>query len=165
MSSFIALDFETADYYRNSACAIGIVKVEDSKIVDRVSYLIRPPAPVFRFTHIHGITWQDVKDEPLFPEIWPLVKPFFDEADFVVAHNSGFDRSVLKACCNEYGIDIPECEFRCTLQLSRKHLDLPSNKLNVVSEFLGIELDHHQVLSDTVACARIMIYFMEQFGA
>ncbi len=161
MSSFIAMDFETADYYRNSACALGIVKVVDLKIVDRVSWLIRPPGRNFRFTHIHGLTWEDVKDEPDFGDIWPEVKPFFDGADFAAAHNIGFDRSVLKACCEEYGIDMPDMDYRCTLKLSRNNLNLCSNTLDTVCDHLGFELDHHEVLSDTVACANIMIHFMK----
>jgi DNA polymerase III epsilon subunit-like protein len=32
--NFVALDFETANAYRRSACSIGMVKVEDGKIVD-----------------------------------------------------------------------------------------------------------------------------------
>lgn len=32
MTTFVALDFETANHYRDSACAIGLVRVEDSQI-------------------------------------------------------------------------------------------------------------------------------------
>jgi DNA polymerase-3 subunit epsilon len=55
LSNFIAIDFETANRYRNSACAISVVRVEDGKIVDTFSQLIRPPVPHFEFTYIHGI--------------------------------------------------------------------------------------------------------------
>jgi DNA polymerase-3 subunit epsilon len=41
--NFLALDFETANYYRDSACALGLVRVENNEIVDRASFLIRPP--------------------------------------------------------------------------------------------------------------------------
>ena len=34
--NFLALDFETANYYRDSACALGLVRVENDKIVDRI---------------------------------------------------------------------------------------------------------------------------------
>ena len=39
---FIAIDFETANHRRHSACAVGIVTVRDGKVVDRFSTLIRP---------------------------------------------------------------------------------------------------------------------------
>jgi DNA polymerase-3 subunit epsilon len=49
MSAFVALDFETANRYRDSACAIGLVRVENNQIVEKVSYLIRPPQRQFEF--------------------------------------------------------------------------------------------------------------------
>jgi len=70
-NSFIAIDFETANHYRNSACAVGIVKVKNKKIVKKAAYLIRPPTNFFSFTHIHGITWSKVKKKPTFDRLWP----------------------------------------------------------------------------------------------
>ena len=97
--NFLELDFETANYYRDSACALGLVRVENDKIVDRASFLIRPPYKYFVFTYIHGITWEDVKNEPTFEQHWKSIKPFFEEIDFAVAHNAIFDSNVLRACC------------------------------------------------------------------
>jgi DNA polymerase-3 subunit epsilon len=39
---FTAIDFETANADRGSACAVGLVVVEDGQIVSRTSQLIRP---------------------------------------------------------------------------------------------------------------------------
>ena len=36
--SFVALDFETANSSHSSACEIGLVKVKDGIIVDRVLF-------------------------------------------------------------------------------------------------------------------------------
>jgi len=77
--NFLALDFETANYYRDSACALGLVRIENNKIVDRTSFLIRPPYKYFVFTYIHGITWEDVENEPTFEQYWKSIKPFFEE--------------------------------------------------------------------------------------
>ena len=41
--SFTAIDFETANSHRGSACAVGLVKVRDGHIVDTASWLIKPP--------------------------------------------------------------------------------------------------------------------------
>jgi DNA polymerase III subunit epsilon len=46
---FAAIDFETADYERDSACAVGIVRVADGRVVRRVYHLIRPPRREFVF--------------------------------------------------------------------------------------------------------------------
>src|SRR4051812_5435445 len=105
--SFAAIDFETADYQRDSACAIGIVRVVENRVVSRARYLIRPPREEFVFTHIHGITWSDVASEPSFGELWPKLKNEFDRVPFLAAHNADFDRTVLEACCTRAGIRHP----------------------------------------------------------
>lgn len=43
MSIFIAVDFETAAYRADSACAVGLMRVENWQVTARVSRLIRPP--------------------------------------------------------------------------------------------------------------------------
>jgi DNA polymerase-3 subunit epsilon len=158
---FIAMDFETAGYSRNSACAVGIVLVDNLVITDQFYTLIRPPVNDFRFTWLHGISWNDVKDKPAFDELWPEISGYFDGIDFAVAHNAPFDRSVLRACCAFYGIDEPGVDFECTLRIARKRLALSSNKLDRVSAHFGIELDHHNALSDSLACAKIMMNFLK----
>ncbi|WP_339716985.1 exonuclease domain-containing protein, partial [uncultured Sneathiella sp.] len=91
MSSFLAIDFETANNAADSACAIGLVRVENGKIVREKALLIRPPSPEFYFTHIHGLTWEDVAKAPDFGALWPEIEPWLQGVDFLAAHNSGFD--------------------------------------------------------------------------
>jgi len=158
---FIAIDFETANYQRNSACALGIALVEDLVITDQFYTLIKPPQQYFMFTGIHGITREDVRDKPAFNELWPDIKEYFNNIDFIAAHNVAFDRSVLEVCCNYYGIQKPSVKYECTFQMSRKRLNLDRYSLDKVSEYFGIELQHHNALSDTLACAEIMIRFLK----
>jgi DNA polymerase III subunit epsilon len=154
---FVAIDFETANYYRNSACAVGMVRVEDGKIVDKMHQLIRPPTRWFVFTYIHGITWEDVRNEPIFEEIWPDMRKFIRGAKFLAARNASFDSSVLHTCCNEAGIDPPPHRFECTVQISKYVWGIYPTQLADVCEKLRISLDHHNSLSDAKACARIML--------
>ncbi|PZV12685.1 MAG: exonuclease [Leptolyngbya sp.] len=157
MSTFVALDFETADNGRDSACAIGLVRVENNRIVQRSYHLIRPPRDYFRFTHIHGISWHDVADKPSFGELWSTISPMISEANFLAAHNASFDKGVLYACCDAHGVNRPKQNFICTVQLARKTWNIRPTKLPNVCDYLGLELDHHQALSDAVACAQIVI--------
>jgi len=156
---FVAIDFETADSKRDSACALGIVVVDKGEIVAREYRLIRPPRRKFNpfCVRVHGIYWEDVVNEPLFGELWPELEPLFKDADFIVAHNSAFDKSVLNACCRESGCEAPEQPYLCTVQLSRKTWELTSNKLPSVCNHLGIELKHHHAASDAEACALIAV--------
>lgn len=156
---FVAIDFETADPKRDSACAVGIVVVDGGSIVARDYRLIRPPRPKFNpfCVRVHGIHWEDVQDEPSFGDLWPELEPHFAGADFLVAHNASFDKSVLHTCCRESGWNPPVQPFLCTVQLSRKTWELPSNKLNNVCNHLGITLNHHHAGSDAEACALIAV--------
>jgi len=137
------------------------VKVSGGRIVERACRLIRPPRRSFWFTHLHGISWEDVAGEPAFGELWPELEPVLSGARFIAAHNAPFDRRVLGACCAAAGLAVPAPPFVCTLNLARRVWRLPANTLSAVSEHLGIELDHHRALSDAEACARIVLVAAE----
>ena len=154
---FVAIDFETADNGPDSACAVGLVRVENSQIVRREKVLIRPPRPRIQFTWVHGITWEMVKAEPTFAELWPALLPMLDGAEFLAAHNASFDRRVLNACCETSGLTVPPHPFLCTVHLSRRRWGLHPNNLPSVCRRLGIGLKHHDPISDAEACARIVI--------
>jgi DNA polymerase-3 subunit epsilon len=154
---FVAIDFETADYDSDSACAVGLSRVEGSEIVARKVMLLRPPRPYFIFTYIHGITWGHVKDSPTFAEAWPELSRFLDGVEFLAAHNASFDRRVLEACCLQARVSVPQTPFLCTVQVSRKTWRLRTNKLPDVCSHLGLSLKHHDAGSDADACAQIVI--------
>ena len=157
MNDFVAIDFETADQGADSACAIGLVKVSGGAIVERRVHLIRPPRPNFMFTHIHGIRWSDCADKPGFAQLWPTLTPMLAGARFLAAHNASFDSRVLRACLQAARLPMPEIPFLCTVALARKTWNLRPTKLSDCCDFLGIELDHHEALSDAEACARIVL--------
>ena len=70
MQLFAAIDFETATSERTSACAIGYVIFNKTKIIKKVSHLIRPPKPEVHFTDIHGLTWDMLKKAKTFDKVW-----------------------------------------------------------------------------------------------
>lgn len=160
--NFIAIDFETANHNRDSACSIGLVRVRDGVIAEKVVHFIRPPTRQFFFTYIHGITWEQVADAPDFGALWPKIHFLFDDVDFVAAHNAGFDRGVLKACCERYDIAVPNLPFQCSMQWARRTWSLRPTKLSDVCRHLKIELNHHEALSDALACAQIMLAANQQ---
>ena len=119
MISFVAIDFETANHSRDSACAVGLTAVRRGRIEVTQSFLIRPPDSQFVFTWIHGLRWEDVRASPTFGELWPTLQSWIDNAEFIAAHNAPFDSSILGACCVTYGIPVPRVPFTCTVQLAR----------------------------------------------
>lgn len=160
MSNFVAIDFETADQGRDSACSVALVIVRNGRIVDSVQRLIRPPRDRMMFTHIHGITWSDVAGEPDFAGIWPGLADIVAEADFLAAHNAPFDRGVLEGCCQAYGLPVPAKHFVCTVRLAREVWNIYPTKLPNVCQHLGLALKHHDALSDATACANIVLRAM-----
>ncbi len=158
MAVAVALDFETSDKYADSACALGMVRIRDGKVTDSWYRLIRPPRSRVYFTEIHGLTWEMLKDEKGFAELWPEISSFLSGAEFLVAHNATFDRRVLLGCCRSFGLESPSLPFVCTVKGSRRGLGLPHNRLNDVCAHLGLELDHHNAASDAMAAANIYIH-------
>jgi DNA polymerase III subunit epsilon len=155
--TFVAIDFETADYGPDSACALGLVRVENHQIVQRSYSLIKPPRRRFVFTYLHGITWEDVARQPSFAEVWPTVTPLLEGIDFLAAHNASFDRAVLQRCCEAAGLESPQTPFQCTVRLARQTWNIYPTKLNNVCDHLGITLKHHHAAADAEACALIVI--------
>ncbi len=163
MSRFVAIDFETADHGRDSACAVALVAVRDGIVTHAVHHLIRPPRRRILFTHIHGIRWVDVEHAPDFGALWPEIAPLVADADFLAAHNAPFDRGVLEGCCAAHGLPSPGKQFVCTVQAARRTWPhLPRHRLPDVCAHLGLELEHHQALSDARACADILLAAMTQ---
>jgi len=155
--TFVAIDFETANHDRDSACAVALVRVENDRIVRRVSHFVRPPRRAFVFTDLHGISWDDVATAPTFGDLWPTLVPTLDGAEFLAAHWAVFDEGVLRACCTAARLRPPALRFECTVEWSKRVWGLRTAKLPVVCAHLGLRLDHHDAASDAEACARIMI--------
>ncbi len=154
---FVAIDFETADHGPDSACAVGLARVEGLRVVRREAVLLRPPRPRIIFSSVHGITWGMVAAAPTFADAWPRLAEILDGAAFLAAHNAPFDRRVLAACCRAAGLPVPDLPFVCTVQLARRRWGLRPNDLPSVCRRLGIGLIHHDPGSDAEACARIAI--------
>jgi DNA polymerase III subunit epsilon len=154
---FVAIDFETADAGPDSACAVGLVRVEGWEVVTREARLIRPPRRYIRFSYLHGITWTMLKDAPPFAEVWPPLAPLLDGAEYLVAHNAPFDRGVLRACCAGAGLGVPPLPFVCSMWEARRAWGVRPTRLPDVCRFLGLPLTHHDALSDAEAAARIVM--------
>ncbi|MDR0597954.1 MAG: hypothetical protein LBG14_05545, partial [Treponema sp.] len=97
--NFVAIDFETAQYAADSACSVGLVQFRNGAAQDSYYSLIRPPILYIRpeFTDIHGIKVEDVRDAPVFADIWDTaILPFIGDMP-LAAHNASFDMGVLRA--------------------------------------------------------------------
>ena len=166
--NFIAIDFETANSKRDSICALGAVLVENSKIVKKFYTLIKPHKSRNHFSsickQIHGINENMVNNSPEFPIVYNKIKEYIENY-WVFAHNAASaDISMIRKTLELYDINIPDIKYGCSLKLSKNIFELISYRLDVVAKTLDIELDHHNPISDAMACASIILYGYQKYG-
>ena len=157
---FIAIDFETANFKRQSVCSIGLAVVENFEVVKTINRLIKPTPNYYEAINmsIHGITPEMTENELSFKDLWDEIKPFIDN-NKLVAHNASFDFSALRYVLDSYQINYPSLDYYCSMLLSKKVFPgLVNYQLPTVCKHLGIDgLSHHDAESDAVACAKVMI--------
>ncbi len=156
---FVAIDFETANEKRNSVCELGIAIVEDDKIAESKSWLIRPPELRFNPFNIsiHGISEKDVVNQPEFDALWDEIKNYLD-GNLVLAHNASFDLSVLRNVLDSYSIPYPDIKYTCSYIISKKvWKGLLSYNLENLANILSVQLEHHHAFSDANVCANISV--------
>ena len=163
MQDFAAIDFETANNERSSVCSVGIVVVRDGEIVDSFYSLIQPEPNYYNYwcTRVHGLTNSDTDEAPVFPYVWEQIAPLIEGLP-LVAHNSRFDESCLRAAFRVYQMTYPDYIFYDTLLAARRRLPhLPDHKLDTVAAACGFDLDnHHHALADAEACAHIAMQLL-----
>ena len=166
---FTAIDFETANSSSASACAVGLARVREGRVVATAGWLIQPPPGHDRFFElnigIHGIRPDDVATAPTWVDQLDALTAFVGD-DVLVAHNAGFDMRVLRSACEATDAPCPPYRYICSLQASRKTYDLDSYRLPSVAAAAGfLDFAHHDATADALACAHIMIDAAARAGA
>ena len=162
---FITIDFETATADRNSPCEIGLTFVENNQVKDVKSWLIKPECyPDFDGFNIsiHGIMPKDVKNSPEFDELWQDLYPMIN-GKFLIAHNAGFDISVLRRTLETYNLPFPDLQYSCSYIFSKKVWEgLPAYDLKTLCRVNEIPLVHHRAGPDSEATAKLSIKAFEK---
>lgn len=166
MMNFVAFDFETANSSRHSICSVGMVFVENGKMVDSVYQLINPGEHFDEFNiAIHGITPDDVKDAPTFDVFYEKVREKIQNK-IMIAHYLPFDGYALRDNLERYDIQPGSYQLLCSYQLSKKLLlGQSSYSIKSLCQYYDINLDHHHhALDDAKACAELTLKVMEEFS-
>ncbi len=161
--NFVAIDFETANRYSSSACALGLVVVENGEIKEYKSWLFKPEPFFFEFTFIHGIDERTVENAPTFDVLWSEIRPYLED-NVVIAHNAEFDTKVLRRVLMHFDLAMPKFLYGCSVKIAKKvwKREFPKYGLKFLSDKFNIPLKHHDALSDTTACAKIMLKAFEK---
>lgn len=166
MSELVALDFETANPQRVSACSVGGCVISNGEIVDRFSTLIKPPTDYFApmNVRIHHITPDMVADAPTFADLFPRFRQRVENR--TVISYSKFDLSVINSLLAHFGC---RCAFEHVdvCQLAKQMLpDLKNHKLPTVANALGLgSFNHHDAAEDAIMCARVFLALSKRQSA
>ena len=158
MKDYVVLDLENPNFRQNSISAVGIILVRDNKVVEKIYSLINPEDTFDRINmDITKIAPHMVKDSPTLPEFWPKIRDFLTN-NIVVGHNITYDLKLISKSLQRYQIPVPDFKYICTLQLSRRFLDLPSYKLENIAKKLHIIYNPHNAIEDARAAYELFEY-------
>jgi len=157
MTSYTAIDFETAQGMRWSICQVGLVRVKNGIVSEKISLLVQPPKNFCwgKLIGIHGFTPEQTITAPTFDKIWHQIEPFIRNQN-VVAHNGfAFDFPCLKNALAYYYITEPRYQKHCIYKLYKRNLATLCQE-NIIS------LNHHDALSDANACAELFNLYLRR---
>lgn len=164
---FLTIDFEVASRYEYSPCSVAIYKFEKGSYTKVYSTLINVGDVFFdpQLTKLHGITAEMVKDAPLLSEVMKNICNIIQN-HFLFAHNATYDILKIINGCKECNINIPNFKYADSLMLAKRTWKgLINYKLDTVSDFLNIELTHHNADSDSIACGKIVLEAMKFYNS
>ncbi|MBW4721661.1 DEDD exonuclease domain-containing protein [Saccharothrix obliqua] len=170
-TTFVVFDLETTGGRagEDAITEIGAVKVRGGRVLGTFSTLVDPergiPPQVVALT---GITQLMVTGAPPLARVLPAFLEFAAGA-VLVAHNSGFDVSFLKAACERHGYAWPRPTVVCTVKLARRVLsreEAPSCRLSALAELFGVgPTPNHRALVDAQATVEVLHRLLERVGS
>lgn len=161
---FVVVDVETSCSQVSSICQIGIVGFKDGRETFAYETLLDPCDRFSTFnTRIHGITADHVAGAPTFAEAHAIIAGHLT-GRITVAH-SLFDKGALAAACLLHRRDSIAATWLDSVRVAKRAWpDLPSHRLNVLTQFLGLPHKHHDALSDARAAGMVIVRAMEHTG-
>jgi DNA polymerase-3 subunit epsilon len=161
---FVVIDVETACGRSSSICQIGIVGFADGREVLAWETLVDPQDVFADFnTRLHGIGPRHVRGQPRFPQLHGALTTHLG-GRVTVAH-SGFDQGALRAACAVAGLPMIRTRWLDSVKVARHAWpELPSHRLNLLAEHLGLEHRHHDALSDARVAGWVLVKAMDHTG-
>ncbi|MGH3949465.1 MAG: 3'-5' exonuclease [Pseudonocardiaceae bacterium] len=159
--NYIVVDVEGNGQQPPDLVELAAVPIVGGVIGEPKSWLVRPDQPITHFAKkIHGITNEQVEDEPVFAYVEADVLKALD-ASALIAHNAHVDVGVLQRKLGDW-----ECpEVFDTLKLARRLL--PGRDIyklgSLVDAFdlatgLDDELQPHRATYDVLVTARLFVH-------
>lgn len=141
----------------------GVLIDDRGAELDSLSLLVNPGIPLEPvITKVTGLTDEDLKDAPRFPEVADEITTFMARADIQVAHNLPFDESILNMELrrnNVLGLSafLPRQKL-CTAQTYAELWGKRPRLIQLYEKVMGEPLAQtHRALDDSRALAEIVV--------
>ena len=173
-TTFAVLDLETSGGSPKSGAGIteiGVVKVRGGTVLGTFQSFIDPGHSLPPFiTQLTGITDEMLLSAPFIDEVLPTLFEFLGTADetVLVAHNSPFDMSFLKAASSAHEFSWPDYLTVDTARLARAVLDrdeVINCKLGTLATFFNAQTSPtHRALDDAMATVDVLHGIIERLS-
>jgi len=163
---FVAIDVETANADMASICQIGVAKYSDNQLTNEWETLVNPE-DYFDYINIdiHGISENNVKGAPTFPEIFNKLKNHINNT--VCVSHTHFDRVSISRAIEKYGLNEIDTMWLDSARVARRTWEdfaWSGYGLANVCERIGYEFKHHDALEDAKASGQVILSAMEATG-
>jgi len=112
---WLLLDTETTGLGSDAeAIQISVLAPDGSVLLNT---LLRPSTPIEPdAAAVHGMTDEQLADAPVLPAIWDKLMALLADKT-VVAYNAAFDRRILRQSAKAHGLELPEINWDCAMQV------------------------------------------------
>ncbi len=165
--SFCVFDLETTGSNQKSdkIIEIGLVKIENLKIVKTKDFLINPEMKIPEFIqNLTGISQESVKTSPIIEDVIDEIVSFMGDS-ILVAHNISFDIPFFYSVLKRLKRPPLKNKTLCT-NLMTKYLmpTLVNSNLNYMCSIFHIPLNKaHKAIDDASASAQLLLIYLNIF--
>lgn len=165
-SRFAFVDIETTGlkFTHNRIIEIGIVVVENGKVIKKFNQLVNPEERVSAFSYeLTGINPHELSNAKNFNQLSEDILAHLEDAIFV-AHNARFDYSFIREEFKRIGIDF-NAKTLCTVKLSKNLFpEHQRHSLDHVTARAGITVkNRHRAYDDAEALWKFIKYLKKHF--
>ena len=163
---YVVVDLEaTSTGSKAKIIQVGIVVIEDGKIVDHYTTDVNPHEPLdAHIKELTGLTDQRLAQAPDFSQVARKIFDLVEDGIFV-AHNVQFDANLLAENLFFEGYELRNPRVD-TVELAQVFFpELEKYSLPILCQELGIPLKHaHTALSDAQATAEFLLFLREKMA-
>jgi len=162
------IDVETTGAKPNSdrIVELSILKISSSGEREYKSHRINPGMPIpLQATAVHGITNDDVADEPMFRQFAKSIRDFLDNCDVAGFNVIGFDLPCLEAEFNRAGVEFSRKDRQLVDSMVIFHRREPRDLAAAYMKYCGKEHKRaHEAEEDANVAAEVLEGQLETYG-